>query len=382
MTPLGDLVVDGELSYGVVQPGEDTAGGVPIVRVKDLDRGCIQRAAPMRVRPEIASMHRRTLLRGGELLVSIVGTVGEVAVVPMDMAGWNVARAIAVIRPKDVSAAWLKCCLESADVRSHFHSMLNTTVQSTLNLADLRRLRIPMPPERVRQAIVEVLGALEDKIAANSHLVSLADELAALRFEQLLVEPPDVRPLSTLASFVNGKAFTKDATGTGRMVLRIAELNSGIGGSTVYNDIEVADQYLARPGDLLFAWSGSLTVHRWYRPEAIINQHIFKVIPTDVPMWVVNSALRRKLADFKATAADKATTMGHIQRHHLDEPVMIPGMSTIATADDSMTALWDRALLAEQESLKLAEIRDVLLPELMSGRIRVRDAEKTVSEAV
>ena len=55
------------------------------------------------------------------------------------------------------------------------------------------------------------------------------------------------------------------------MVVRIAELNSGPGGSTVYNDVSVDEENLARPGDLLFAWSGSLTVRRWFRPEAIVN---------------------------------------------------------------------------------------------------------------
>ncbi len=83
-----------------------------------------------------------------------------------------------------------------------------------------------------------MLGALDDKIAANAALVHAADDLARLRFQGLL-EDGETIPLSSLAKFVNGKAFTKGATGTGRVVLRIAELNSGIGGSTVYNDIDV-----------------------------------------------------------------------------------------------------------------------------------------------
>ena len=65
-----------------------------------------------------------------------------------------------------------------------------------------------------------------------------------------------------------------------------------------------------------------LTAARWYRPEAIVNQHIFNVIPNPgVAIWLVNQAVHAKLDEFKAIAADKATTMGHIQRHHLDEPV-------------------------------------------------------------
>jgi type I restriction enzyme S subunit len=189
--------------------------------------------------------------------------------------------------------------------------------------------------------------------------------------------------LTDVARFVNGKAFTKDASGTGRVVVRIAELNSGLGGSTVYNDIEVADQHLARPGDLLFAWSGSLTLHRWFRPEAIVNQHIFKVIPQrGFPIWCAYGLISRKLDEFKAVAADKATTMGHIQRRHLEELVDVPTRAVMESNDDEMTTLWNRALLAEQESLTLGSLRDALLPELMAGRIRVNDAEMTVEEVL
>ena len=119
-------------------------------------------------------------------------------------------------------------------------------------------------------------------------------------------------------------------------------------------------------------------MRRWFRDEGIVNQHIFKVIPTTAPLWVVNGALRAKLAEFKGIAADKATTMGHIQRHHLDEAVVVPAAEVIAREDAAMQALWDRALQAERECLTLVELRDTLLPELMSGRLRVKDGERIV----
>ena len=242
---------------------------------------------------------------------------------------------------------------------------------------------IDLPPIAEQRAMAEVLGAIDDKIAANTNLVRAADDLSSAHLTRMLANSEVAMPLSGLAQFINGKAFTKDATGTGRVVIRIAELNSGIGGSTVYNDIDVAEHHLARPGDLLFAWWGSLTVHRWSRPEGIVNQHIFKVVPGDGhPMWLVNGVLRRKLVEFRGIAADKATTMGHIQRRHLDECVPVPPRDDIARHDLAMTALWDRALAAEVESLKLTETRDELLPLLMSGKVRVKDAEKAVEEVV
>jgi type I restriction enzyme S subunit len=82
---------------------------------------------------------------------------------------------------------------------------------------------------------------------------------------------------------VNGQAFTKFANGRGRLIIRIAELNSGPGGSTQYSDVTTTPSHIAFPDDIVFSWSGSLGVYRWHRDEALINQHIFKVIPRNVP---------------------------------------------------------------------------------------------------
>jgi type I restriction enzyme, S subunit len=245
-------------------------------------------------------------------------------------------------------------------------------------------VEIDLPPLPYQRAIAAVLAALDDKIAVNDHITHKCNKLRGLRLQywlQINGELTESSPLASFADFVNGRAFTKDATGTGRMVIRIAEINSGPGGSTVYNDIDVPDVHLARPGDVLFAWSGSLAVTRWYRPEAIVNQHIFKVIPhAGVPDWLVYELILAKLAYFKRIAAGKATTMGHIQRHHLDEHVPAPSHEAVAALDAELGPLWKRALAAEQESLVLAELRDTLLPRLMSGEIRVRDAERVVED--
>lgn len=256
------------------------------------------------------------------------------------------------------------------------------TASPTLNRNHVHPLPVHWPSSELeQQAIADVLGALDDKIAANAKAVELAENLSKAHFHAAVAAGREV-PLSSLARFVNGRAYTKDASGTGRVVVRIAELNSGIGRSTIWNDIDVPDDNTARPGDLLFAWSGSLTAARWYRPEAIVNQHIFKVIPNDgTPMWLVNQAVHGKLDQFKAIAADKATTMGHIQRRHLDEPVRVPGEDDIRRLDELMKGLWETSLALEIESLKLTTTRDEMLPLLMSGKVRVQDAEKQV-EAV
>ena len=103
--PLRSLVRGGGISYGIVQPGEHDPDGVPVVRVGDLAGGKLDGVAPvLRVTRSIEERFAKTRLTGGEVLVSVVGSVGTCALVPPSHAGWNVARAIAVLRPDVVEA--------------------------------------------------------------------------------------------------------------------------------------------------------------------------------------------------------------------------------------------------------------------------------------
>ena len=290
---------------------------------------------------------------------------------------------------------------------------------------DLAALEVPLPAKEVQRNVCDLLSTLDNRIDHNQALAAnleaiarrlfkswfvdfdpvrakadgekpsgLADDIAVLfpdRFvESELGEIPEgwaFNPLSSIAEFVNGRNFTKDATGTGRMIIRIAELsNGGPTGSTVWNDLpRTAEQYLANPGNILFAWSGSLGIHVWDRNTGLVNQHIFKVIPK--PPFAapfVFFATEDLVDDFRAIAAGKAVTMGHIKRNDLDtHGVTCPSAPELITAFHKIVApLWDRVRVARREALTLGSIRDLLLPRLISGKLRVEDVVSLVEETI
>lgn len=251
-------------------------------------------------------------------------------------------------------------------------------------LSQKSMLQIPIPKFGVKkeEQIGRFFGVLDDKIAANLAAIAKTDELRLALWKSALTRGEVERPLSSIAQFINGRAFTKGATGTGRVVIRIAELNSGIGASTIRNDIEVQDKYLARPGDLLFSWSGSLGVYRWKYDEGIVNQHIFKVIPNPgISLWALECALQQQIVVFKGIAEGKATTMGHIKRADLDLPVSIP--QTIQEEEQTLgNTCWNYCTALEKENRVLARTRDELLPLLMNGKISVTEASEAVEGAV
>ena len=258
--------------------------------------------------------------------------------------------------------------------------MTGTSGRQRVDTEAFRMSEIWLPNLTIQEKIVKVLGSLDDKIAANQRTIQSADSLRNALWDKLLKTNTESLPLSSLAEFINGRAFTKNATGTGRVVARIAELNSGIGSNTVFNDIEVHQNHVVLPGELLFAWSGTLMTKRWPYDEAIVNQHIFKVLPiSKFDLWALELIIQSQIHYFQMIAAGKATTMGHIKRADLDKTVEVP-----TSIPDKLNmlgnTLWMLATQAEQENQTLARTRDELLPLLMSGTITVRDAEEASAE--
>lgn len=188
--PLVSLLKSGtSISYGIVQPGGHQTDGVPVLRVSDIRDGRISTQQPLRVAPEIESSYTRTRLKGGELLLTLVGTVGETAVVPDELHGWNVARAVAVIPVReDIGAYWVRLAMSSRRVQMLIKGRLNTTVQATLNLKDVAQLPIPLPSAAVRSTIIRIIGDLDAKIELNRRMNDTLESMAHAIFQSWFVE--------------------------------------------------------------------------------------------------------------------------------------------------------------------------------------------------
>ena len=393
--PLKDLVVR-PVTYGVVKPGPE--GSIPLIRATDLNGGSIDGDSLRTIGTEVDRTYARTKTEEHDLLVGLVGSPGAVALVPRSLVGANVNRAVGLVRldRERCNPAFAYYFLRGPG-RARLTMNVVGSVQQVINLADLANVQLDVPPRAVQDEVVHVLQAMDDKIESNRCLAALLEETAAALFHARFVDfvgmkdlveseigpiPRHwtVRPLSRLGRFINGGALTKKATGSGRLIIRIAEMKNGPGASTRYTDALVADDQVARPGDLLFAWSGSLGVSRWTLPEAVINQHIFKCVPLgDAPEWLLEQCLLDALPEFIRIAADKATTMGHIRRRDLDSPRWaVPPTEDLTEIDAVMAPLLRRRIGCLTESHLLAELRDTLLPKLVSGQIRVRQAEQMV----
>jgi type I restriction enzyme S subunit len=166
---LAELVREGDsINYGVVQPGPDVEGGVPLVRVGDLIDHRVSHACLKRIASDVERTYRRSRLQGDELLVSCVGSIGVVALATRAERGFNIARAVArVPLASSVNRVYIAAYLRTAQVQRYFTQELRTVSQPTLNIKQLSETRIVLPPLELQQGFAARMDAVDRVLAAQ-----------------------------------------------------------------------------------------------------------------------------------------------------------------------------------------------------------------------
>ncbi len=427
---LGQLAQDKSITYGVVQPGSIVEDGVPIVRVNNIRDGRIELADVMKIAPEIESKYLRTRLNGGEVLITIVGSVGQVAIVPESLKGFNIARAVAVIHPReDVSPQWLAICLRSPLSQHLLGSRANTTVQTTINLKDLRELPVPMPPIAERQKIEELIYFLDDRIALLRETNATLEAIAQALFKSWFVdfdpvhakargEPPQGMDDATAALFPD--SFEESELGMipkGWRVEPIGDAVECVGGGTP----NTKNTEFWEPEE--FAWTTPKDLSGIQSPVLLETERklsaigLAKVSSGLLPIGSLLMSSRAPIGYLAITQIPVAINQGYIAmlpggclppiyllfwcqqnmeviKNHANGstfmeiskkafrplPAIIPDESIISAFTDLAEPLFARLVANEQQAQTLAQLRDTLLPKLISGRLRLPEAEALLAE--
>lgn len=178
-----------KITYGIVQPGQLHSEGVPIVRVNNFRGNSLDLTDRLAVSPEIEEKYRRSRPRPGDLLISLVGSIGQLAIAPPEIEGWNLARAVGLVPfANQAVAIWSFYSLQSTASQDFMNQRANTTVQTTFNLKDLAKIPIQLPPEWEMDGILTTLKALDDKIELNRRMNETLEAMARAVFRDWFVD--------------------------------------------------------------------------------------------------------------------------------------------------------------------------------------------------
>lgn len=191
---LASLVRDDDtINYGVVQPGDDVADGVPLVRVGDLLEGRVSHRALKRISSAIEKKYKRSRLRGDEILVSCVGSTGVVALADESVKGFNIARAVARIPlAEKTNRLFMASYLKTDFVQRYFTNELRTVSQPTLNIKQLSETLVVLPPIELQREFARRIGAVEKlKSAQRASLAKLDALFSSLQYRAFRGKPED-----------------------------------------------------------------------------------------------------------------------------------------------------------------------------------------------
>lgn len=264
------------------------------------------------------------------------------------------------------------------------HSFDTGGTRGNINAKTYGTMPIILPSRKIQDKIVSILKSFDDKIELNRRINENLEQQAQALFDFYFIQHPEKLGnyesgnLIDIANYTNGLTMQRFRPRDGEKgipVLKIKELGQEKTDSS--SDVctkNIPNEYIVNDGDVIFSWSGTLMVHVWCGGLCGLNQHLFKVTSDKYPKWYYYFWTKYHLGKFIRIAKDKAVTMGHIKRGDLEtSEVLIPEKETLLGLDKIISPILNQIIGIKCENNNLENLRDTLLPKLMSGELKIND---------
>ena len=385
-------LVKRKIGYGIVQPGPSVQKGVPIIKVNNIISGLYDTKHLDKTTVENDAKYQRTKLKGGELIVTVVGTCGKTAIVPHQFVGCNLVRATCLIDIEDETICrWIKYYIDSPQGQAYINRNLNTTVQATLNVKNLNEMPIPFYSKEYTSNVVKILSSLDRKIELNNKINADLEEMAQAIFKNWFV---DFEPFKD-SKFVDselGMIPEGWKVGTLEDIAEITMGQSPAGNSL--NENREGMIFYQGSSDFGFRFPSIRVFTTEPKRLAVANSVLFSV---RAPVGDINVAkevccIGRGVASIKSKYGHdsylfyamkslhklfdsfdgEGTVFGSINKKTLSAiQILLPSDGIVEQFNNIASSFDDRIRSLSDENSRLSLLRDTLLPRLMSGELEV-----------
>ncbi|WP_298739396.1 restriction endonuclease subunit S [uncultured Treponema sp.] len=335
-----------------------------------------------------------------------IGLLGSTAKIPCD-GKYIQSQDVALIKCKEkLNPNFAFYLIPSKLVRNQLSAAAQQTKIRHTSPGKIKDCTVWIPEYSSQEKIGNFLSSIDKKIALNSRINAKLEQMAKRLYDYWFVqfdfpnengkpykssggkvaynaelkrEIPagwEVGNLYEIADYINGLAcqnFRPKENEQSLPVIKIREMNEGITKDTEQVSINIPEKYKINNGDILFSWSATLEVMVWNSGKGGLNQHIFKVVPKNYfSNEYVYQQLDRYIVNFQKQAEARKTTMGHITSEHINQSrVVLPPKEIVQAFTQKVKALSKMQSNLKTENLRLAIMRDRLLPLLMNGQVTV-----------
>lgn len=385
MTTLGQIadLADCEHKTAPIDPrGEFYAVGTPAMAGNEISLLSARRIS----RETFEAWTRRMHPRPGDLLLAREAPIGPVVMIPPAA---NIApgqRTVLVHpHPETVSPRYLHYLLLSPDTQARMLEIASGSTVPHLNVSDVHELELgTLPSMKIQCRVSRVLGSIDDKIAANRRIIALSDKLGTA----IASQTPSTCALSNLAVLHRRSISPKSMRIEGVAHFSLPSFDRGYAAIEHPESIKSSKNLLE--GDVVLVSKLNPRIPRvWAVPEnsttmQVASPEFLAFKPSDISLGALYFALIQP-SFFDQLCQDAEGTSNSHQRVKPADicAASVPDVRGLSAPSASLLdSLCRRFIRSQHEIQILARTRDELLPLLMSGKITVKDAEKTVEEVV
>ena len=371
---------------------------------------------------------KRSQIQENDILFSIAGTIGRTAIATPEILPCNTNQALAIIRPNlsKINPYFLLYCLKDKKRLNKAKSNVVQSVQSNLSLSEIKKIEIPKYSLQYQSKISKVLKKLDDKIELNLKMNETLEEIAETLFKSWFIDFDPVRAkaegrptgLSKEISDSFPDSFEDSELGEIPRGWKLENMGNSfevlLGGTPSRKKKEYWD------GDIPWINSGEINNFRVVRPSEFIseegfknsstkllpkrstliaitgatlgqvslneievcaNQSVIGIPPSNkVPseyVYLWTSSTVQKLISSQTGGAQQHINTSNVKEHF----ILLPSENCNNFLKNLLTPVFDKISNNLFEIQALSEIRDTLLPKLISGELKIPDAEEIIKES-
>ncbi len=371
------------ITYGFTNPMPTTDAGPFMVTAKDIRHGRVDYASARHTSMDAyeTKLTPKSRPEVGDVLLTKDGSIGRVAVCDRDHICIN--QSVALLRPSSlITPQYLAYLLQAPKYQEQMERDSGGSTIRHIYISRVGKMAITLPSLDEQRAISDVLGALDDKIASNLELAEAADLYLRAEFRRAVDDRAQRVPLFDVLEVDFGEAFKGtefSEHGEGRPLIRIRDLKSLA--PQVWTTEQRPREVVVQPGDILIGMDAEFRAIAWLGEPGLLNQRVCRARSIAFGQAYLREALRAPLASRENEKS--ATTVIHLNKGDLERTeIIVPAPDRLAIFEEVAEPVFAHRVAIAQESRSLAKLRDALLPELIAGRLRVKDSEKKIEEVV
>jgi type I restriction enzyme, S subunit len=403
LIPASDLIRRGTLriedgNHGEYRPrrAEFSDQGVAFIRAADMNVSGIDFTNAEKINSTARARITKGIGEPLDVLLSHKGTVGKVAQAPKDAPPYVCSPQTTFWRSLDhnvIEPRFLYYTLQSGSFQGQLAAMRDQTDMAPyVSLTEQRKLLIPLAQIEHQRSIIGVLGALDDRIAVNHQVARTSNDLMKALYVRAICRGVTTTSIGKAANVFDGPHATPNKTELGPWFLSISSLKGGrlvLSESAHLSETDFqrwTRRVVPLAGDVLFSYETRLGEAALMPPsvQACLGRRMALLRPRNGevgPRTLLQAFLSKSFQSLIRRRAIHGATVDRIPLTSLPSwPIDLPTGNT-RQLEDVLSSIDNVASSSERENERLAELRDTLLPRLMSGEIRVRDAERIVEDA-